>query len=79
MSLLSNGELVVFTRASPSEWSSFVNTGEHISPGEVGLVVGYESADTNEGEMLYVYNVLIKGRIIKAWPDEIARLPEQLR
>ncbi len=77
--LISKGELVIFTRASPTEWSSFVDTGEHIAPGEVGLVVGYETSDPSKGEVLFVYHVLIKGRVTKAWPDEIARLPEQLR
>ncbi len=68
------GCLVLFTRNTPSKWSKFVDTGNHIHAGTLGVVVKNHTTTVGENR-LTVYEVLVAGHVAKAWEDELMRSP----
>jgi hypothetical protein len=64
------GSMVVFNRSTPSNWPDFVSNGDRVHEGDIGIVIAYESKQFYDVEMK-VYLVLVAGRIVSAWGDEI--------
>ncbi len=68
------GTMVIFNRNSPSDWSKFVDTGNHIKAGQVGIVVNKYTTAVGE-KRVTVYEVFVSGHVTKAWEDELMRSP----
>ena len=71
------GTMVIFNRNSPSDWSNFVDTGNHIKAGQVGIVVNKYTTTVKENARVTVYRVFVAGQMVNAWEDELITSTEQ--
>lgn len=71
------GMMVIFNRNSPSNWSDFVSSGDSVCKGDIGVIVAYESTRLEDNAEVKVYRVLVEGRIVSAWEDEMTILAKQ--
>lgn len=65
---------MIFARNVPSKWSNFVNTGDHIDAGDVGLILKNHTTMLGN-KRLTVYEVFVSGRMTKCWEDELIHAP----
>ena len=70
------GSLVIFTRHCPDPWSKFITEGKCIYPGDIGVIIAEYEARVSGSVTLAAYEILAKGKIVKAWRDEIIPAPE---
>ena len=71
------GALVLFARDVPSKWSDFVNTGDHVGAGALGLVLKTSTTMISD-KRVTVYEVFVSGRMTKCWEDELIQAPTRM-